>query len=88
MFLHIGGDYVVPVEEIIVIIDASLENTSPSTREFIRVAKADKVIVDYSDGDPKSYVLTDDHLILSPISSGTLQKRGELLKELERYTIY
>jgi extracellular matrix regulatory protein B len=88
MFLHIGADYVVPMEEVILIIDAALANTSVATKKFIEKAKSEKQIIDLTDDSPKSYVITVDKIVYSPISSGTLQRRGEVMKEIEKYSVY
>lgn len=88
MFLHVGGDFVVPAGDVIAIIDANLAEISPVTREFIELAKSEKKITDITKGNPKSYVLTDDRIIVSPISSLTLQKRGNFLNSLEKEPLY
>ena len=82
MFLHIGGDYVVSMDEVIFIIDASLENSSPATKELIKAEKDKKKVVDLTDRNPKAYVITESQIFYSPISSGTLHKRGSLGKNL------
>ncbi len=88
MFLHIGADYVVPMNEVILIIDAALVNTSPATRNFIERIKSEKTIVDLTDQSPKSYVISQKEIILSPISSSTLQRRGEVMKEIAKHSVY
>jgi len=88
MFLHVGGDFVVPTDDIIAIIDANLAEISPVTREFIELVKSEKKITDITNGNPKSYVLTEERLIVSPISSLTLQKRGNFLSSLEKEPLY
>jgi len=88
MYLHIGADYVVPMEEIIFIIDAALGRTSAVTKDFITKTKNEKQIVDLTSDDPKSYVITKEKIFYSPISSSTLQRRGEVIKEIKRYSVY
>ena len=63
MFLHIGSDYVVPLEEVVFIIDAALLNTSATTRSFIERIKSEKQIIDLTEESPKSYVITEDKKI-------------------------
>ncbi|MCX7779366.1 MAG: DUF370 domain-containing protein [Negativicutes bacterium] len=49
--------------------------------EFLkRVRKANKVI-DVSEGHPKSFVVTDDYVYFSAISSMTLKKRAGSIPE-------
>ena len=88
MFLHIGADYVVPMNEVILIIDAALVNTSPATRNFIERIKSEKKIIDLTDQSPKSYVISQKEIILSPISSSTLQRRGAVMKEIAKHNVY
>ncbi len=88
MFLHIGSDYVVPIDEVLMIIDAALIRTSHTTKEFIEKIKKENQIIDLTQDQPKSYVITKDKIIYSPISSSTLQRRGEMKKDLEKYSVY
>lgn len=80
MFLHLGGDTVVSMKDVIAIFD--LENTSISkiTREFLHVAEEEGFVINVSDDLPKSYILTEYHhksrVYISPISAATLLKRA------------
>lgn len=80
MFLHLGGDDIIPVKEIIAIIDIETEQ-SKITNEFISVATEEGFVKDISDGKGKSMVITDKTIYLSPISSLTLKKRAQYLTE-------
>lgn len=77
MFLHIGGDYVVPHNEIVAIIDYNLRAHSKITRKYLEQCKDQGICTDVSDGMPKSIVITKDKVILSQISTQTLKKRGD-----------
>lgn len=75
MFLHLGENYMIAKKEIVLI--GNLESTTLSeyTKEFINIAREEGFVIDYSMGNPKSFVLTDETIYLSLISSNTLSKR-------------
>ncbi len=79
MFIHLGEDYTVFLQEIIAII--SLEGPrDKSVRDIIDLAQAEKKLLRIGDpGREKSLVITDDLVYLSPISALTLFKRGHNL---------
>lgn len=80
MFLHIGGDVVVPIKNIIAIMDLESTTLSKDTREFLSIAEEEGFIESISDDIPKSFIITEidkkSKIYLSPISSVTLQKRS------------
>lgn len=86
MFLHLGGDTVVNLKDVIAIMDLDVTSTSKITREFLAVAEEEGFVVNVSEDLPKSYVLTEiDHkskLFVSPISSATLLKRAKNFQNL------
>lgn len=76
MFLHLGGDVVVPKKDIIAILDVRTKQ-SPVTREFFEIAKDEGFIKNISDQNKeKSYVVTTKEIFISPISCTTLKKRS------------
>lgn len=85
MVLHLGGDAVVPVEDIIAIIDIESANMSETNREFIKISEEEGFIEYISDDPPKSFVLAEtgkkSRIFMSPISSATLLKRSGLTEE-------
>lgn len=86
MFLHIGGDYVVPLKNIIAILDLETTTISKDTREFLSIAEEEGFIESISEDLPKSFIITEidkkSKIYLSPISSITLQKRAGFLEEI------
>lgn len=77
MFLHLGGDVVVPKEDIIAIIDARTK-IFPSTREFIQIADDEGFIRPVAGSEnEKSFIITTNLVYLSPISCSTLKKRAQ-----------
>ncbi len=80
MFLHIGGDFVVPIKNVIAIMDLESTTLSKDTREFLSIAEEEGFIESISNDIPKSFIITEidkkSKIYLSPISSITLQKRS------------
>lgn len=79
MFLHLGNDFLIKNEEIIAIINLDTEvPLDRSTRDIIELGEAERRLVRIAaGGKEKSLIVTDDKVYLSPISSLTLQKRGQ-----------
>lgn len=78
MFLHVGGDTVINLSRVIAILDLKSAATGSDTRDFLASCRQEKTVLDITlDGKPKSLVITDRELYLSPISSQTLKRRGE-----------
>ncbi|WP_027364719.1 extracellular matrix regulator RemB [Desulfotruncus alcoholivorax] len=76
MFLHLGGDVIVPKREIVAILDIR-SKASAITREFLEIAGDEGFIINISEpGKEKTYVITNNEIYLSPISCTTLKKRA------------
>lgn len=86
MFLHIGGDVVLPVKSIIAIMDIESTTVSKDTKEFLKIAEEEGFIESISNDLPKSFIITESDkkskIYLSPISSVTLQKRSGYIDEI------
>ncbi|MBP2631351.1 MAG: hypothetical protein H6Q70_1979 [Firmicutes bacterium] len=78
MFLHLGSDIVVALIDIVSINDYK-SFRSVVNREFIKKMKSKNFIIDISENDPKSFVVTKSKVYLSAISSLTLKKRADNL---------
>jgi hypothetical protein len=80
MFLHIGGEVVIPEKNIIAILDIDSTTISKDTKTFLKIAEEEGFIVSISADLPKSFIITEtdkkSKIYLSPISSLTLQKRS------------
>jgi len=87
MFLHIGRDYVIPLKSIIAIMDLEKTTISKDTREFLKIAEEEGFIVNVSDDIPKTFIVTESDkkskIYLTSISSVTLQKRADIIREIE-----
>lgn len=80
MFLHLGNDKVIPLRDVISIHNYQ-ETKSDINDEFIQVMKEEQMIMDVSDNNPKSFIVTDKIVYISTISSMTLKKRSSSDKE-------
>lgn len=77
MFLHLGGDFSVRVEEIISVLDYKYINETETGKKFMTDMK-DRI--DNVAGEKiKSVVVTDSKIYLSKLSPATLKKRVEEL---------
>ncbi|AGB40044.1 hypothetical protein Halha_0006 [Halobacteroides halobius DSM 5150] len=80
--LHLGGGYTIPAKDVVMIADWESTTDSPETRYFLKVAEEEGFIIDYSDGEPSSFVITEEKIYYSMISSDTLQKRVNFIYNL------
>ncbi|RKO65507.1 extracellular matrix regulator RemB [Desulfofundulus salinus] len=79
MFLHLGGDVIIPKKDVIAILNVRAQN-SPITREFLEIVRSEKTVQIIAEkGKEKSYVLTREQIYVSPISCSTLKKRAEAI---------
>lgn len=78
MFLHLGGDVIIPKEEIIAIIDLQASMKLENNRDYLSNAENEEHINKITDkAKAKSLIITTSRLYFSPISSVTLKKRSE-----------
>ncbi|MFU0801015.1 MAG: DUF370 domain-containing protein [Xylanivirga thermophila] len=86
MILHLGGDATVRTKDIIAIIDIDTMNFSPINKEFLQVAKQEGFIRKVSDDPPKTFIISEVDkkpvVFISPISSTTLLKRSDFIKNI------
>ena len=75
MFLHIGADTVIPLRSVIAILDFRITG-SAATDQYMKNSKSTNKVIDISDNNAKSFVITDQNVYLSAISSQTLKKRA------------
>jgi hypothetical protein len=88
MFLHLGRDTIVNINDIIGIFDIEKSSTSKITREYLKPSK-EKEIICVTDELPKSFIVCEKRLknkknckntlkvYISQISAATLKKRLE-----------
>lgn len=91
MLLHLGKDIVIPLKDIIAIIDVESASKSEYTREFLKSSQEKGYILKLED-DVKSYILTQKAdreiknkkvIYTSNISSNTLKKRAGFIKNIK-----
>ncbi|KNY29744.1 extracellular matrix regulator RemB [Pseudobacteroides cellulosolvens] len=86
MFLHIGGDVVLPLKNIIAIMDIETTTISKDSKDFLKIAEEEGFIESISQDLPKSFIITEidkkSKIYLSPISSVTLQKRSGFINDI------
>jgi ribosomal protein S8 len=91
VFLHIGGDKVILLKNIIAIMDMDITTISKDTREFLKIAEEEGFIDSISYDLPKSFIITEtdkkSKIYLSPISSSTLQKRAGYIRGISKAAI-
>ena len=75
MFLHLGRGHMLETKRIVMIgnIESSLD--SEITEEFFDTSREEGFIIDYSEGEPRSFILTEEKIYYSIISAKTLRKR-------------
>jgi extracellular matrix regulatory protein B len=83
MFLHIGGDFAIPIRDIISIHNF---NTffSDKNKMYLEHMESEGKIIHLKEKKPKSIVITNDLIYLSVISSLTLKKRAGLLFDKDK----
>lgn len=83
MFIHIGGDTMVEVKDIIGIFRLHAKDDIRSIPVLVEAEEQNTIeVVDV--GDVKSFIVTDGKVFLSPISSTTLKKRANVLDMTDR----
>jgi len=86
MFIHLGGDVVISMKDIISIMDIESSSISADTKEFLKTAEDEGFIRRISEDEEKSFILTEKNkktiIYLSPISSVTLYKRAGFIDDI------
>ncbi|OGO76785.1 MAG: DUF370 domain-containing protein [Clostridiales bacterium GWB2_37_7] len=86
MFIHLGGDIVISIKDVISIMDIESSNLSNTTKEFLSIAEDEGFIRKISEDEPKTFILTEKNnktiIYLSPISSVTLYKRAGFIDNI------
>lgn len=82
MYLHIGSDQMLPERRIIGIFDLEITSQSKRTKEFLKKAEQDGVVIDACADIPKSFLVCDHPyhrqiIYLSQLNSRTLFGRAE-----------
>lgn len=76
MYLHIGGNMVIPKKDLVAVIDLVANGSAPDTKEFLELAASEKKLCNTKkNGKGKSCIITTDQIYLSTISASTITKR-------------
>ncbi len=77
MFIHLGENTVITDDKIIGIFDMDTSTVNKATRDYL--SKAEKTgRVEYVNFElPKSFIVTDSKVYISPINTSTLNKRSK-----------
>ncbi|QSZ27374.1 DUF370 domain-containing protein [Aceticella autotrophica] len=79
MYVHLGGNVVIPGSDIIAIIDINFKEIPDDTLQFLKISDEEGFIVNISEEKPKSFIITEKNkksvIYLSPVSSYTISKR-------------
>ena len=81
--LHLGGGHTIPAQEVVLIADLESTTDSERTAEFLKIADEEGFVIDYSDGDRSSFVVTEEKIYYSMISAATLRKRVNFVYNLD-----
>lgn len=73
MYLHLGGETLIPLREVIAILDAQAGRMAAESRRAISGGN----VRDVSNGTVNSYIVTDTCVYASSISASTLKRRIE-----------
>lgn len=95
MFLHLGKNVIINLEDVIAIIDLSSVAGSSDTGDFIRTAREEGFVITITGEKPKSMIITEkaggrnnkkgtgnSSVYFSPISSSTLSRRAGFLHNI------
>ena len=75
MYIHLGENTVITDEKIIGIFDMDTSTVNKATRDYLSAAEKNGKIVYVNFELPKSFIVTDDKIYVSPINTSTLNKR-------------
>lgn len=77
MYLHLGENTVINSKEIIGIFDMDTSTVNKATRDYLNKAQKDNKIIYVNYELPKSFVVTNDNIYISPLNTSTLLKRAK-----------
>ena len=84
MYLHLGNNVSVPAEDVVGIFDLDNASTSRITRQFLRNAEEEGMVIAVGNDLPKSIVVCCprgnwQRVYISPLASATLLGRAEAM---------
>lgn len=80
MYLHVGNEVAVSLDDIIGIFDMDNTTVSPQTRGFLAVAQKNGAVIDVTEDLPKSFIVAQKggktFVYISSLAPRTLLKRA------------
>ncbi|WDV45918.1 DUF370 domain-containing protein [Clostridiaceae bacterium M8S5] len=86
MFLHLGKNFVIPIKDIIAIVDAETINRSDDTKNFFKIAEEEEFVYKISDEDIKSYIITEK--VIKDKKGGKIRKSIMYGSNISTITLY
>ena len=77
MFIHLGEDTVINDKEIIGLFDIDTSTVNKATRDYLRIAEQNKKVIYVNYDLPKSFIVCDNNVYISPINTSTINKRSK-----------
>lgn len=77
MFIHLGEDTVIDDKGIIGVFDIDTSTVNKATRDYLSKAEKEKRVVYVNYDLPKSFIVYDDTVYISPINTSTIYKRSK-----------
>lgn len=78
VFLHVGDDRVVALEDLIAIVDARAHHVSAEP-EFVTMARSEGRFYPDEEGEPNAYVVAEDGVYATVVTAQTLRRRTKQL---------
>lgn len=76
MYINIGEDFVLKTEDITGIFDMDKTTVNKATRDFLAKAQNENRVILTSYDLPKSFIVSENKIYLSPLNTSTLLKRA------------
>lgn len=76
MYLHIGGESVIALRDLVAVLDARALKASPEGLFFLEKMRAQRSLVPSDEERTNSYVVTTRGVFASAISATTLKRRA------------
>ena len=75
MYLNIGENFVLRTRDIIAVFDMVKTTVNKATRDYLSLAQKENRIIYTSYHLPKSFIVTEKNIYVSPLNTSTLLKR-------------
>lgn len=77
MFIHIGGDVIISLRDLVAIVDVASMEKGPFNAQSIQLWNERGCLQKVVPDQANSWVITTNKVYASPISAATLRKRAE-----------